>query len=165
VCDGADNDCDGVSDNSSSDGTQFYPDGDGDGYGAGAGEYYCVAPYGSYAERGGDCEDFDPTINPGAGEVCDGIDNDCSGTTDRDAADATLLYEDLDQDGYGNDATAVRDCNPGESYTAQIGGDCDDNDPLIKECNTCGCQATPTAASGGVLAGLFTLLFGLRRRR
>jgi len=29
-----------------------------------------------------DCEDTDPTINPGSIEVCDGIDNDCTGIID-----------------------------------------------------------------------------------
>ncbi len=33
---------------------------------------------------GNDCNDFDPTVNPGAHEYCDGVDNDCDGTTDED---------------------------------------------------------------------------------
>jgi hypothetical protein len=32
----------------------------------------------------GDCDDSDPTVNPGAGEVCgDGIDNNCNGQIDE----------------------------------------------------------------------------------
>jgi hypothetical protein len=60
VCDGADNDCNGVSDEGF--------DEDGDGVGA------CGAT--------GDCDDTNPAIAAGFVEVCDGLDNDCSGTAD-----------------------------------------------------------------------------------
>ncbi|MFN7144541.1 MAG: putative metal-binding motif-containing protein, partial [Myxococcota bacterium] len=35
-----------------------------------------------------DCDDAHATVHPDADEVCDGVDNDCDGTTDVDASDA-----------------------------------------------------------------------------
>ncbi|MED5370342.1 MAG: MopE-related protein [Myxococcota bacterium] len=79
VCDGIDQDCDGVED----DGLEFltwYPDGDSDGYGDDAGAIEaCDVPVG-HVQVAGDCDDEQTQANPGRTEVCgDGIDNDCSG--------------------------------------------------------------------------------------
>ncbi len=39
-----------------------------------------------YTELEGDCDDDDPSIRPGASDVCDDIDNDCDDSVDEDAA-------------------------------------------------------------------------------
>ena len=52
-------------------------------------------------EPGGDCNDDDPTINPGAEEQCDDIDHNCNDDP-RDGGGETVYYPDNDDDGYGD---------------------------------------------------------------
>ena len=71
----------------------FYLDVDGDEYGIdGDTLQSCDAPDG-YALDGGDCEDNDITINPGAIEVCDGIDNNCTDGIDEELSSSGLAEE------------------------------------------------------------------------
>ena len=88
---------------------------------------------------GGDCDDADATVNPGAAETCgDGIDQDCDGVdstgdADADGQDAIdcggLDCDDNDAnvfDGSDNDADGSLGCQ----------GDCDDNDATINDAAT-----------------------------
>ncbi len=82
VCDGVDNDCDGDIDEGL--GTTWYEDLDGDGYGSpGTGIVVCDACLTGYVRDSSDCDDGDPNTNPGADEICDGVDNDCDGDVDE----------------------------------------------------------------------------------
>ncbi len=74
-----------------------------------------------------DCDDEDPEINPGAVEVCDGIDNDCSGDIDGDATDRPTWYADVDEDGFGDESQATLACEQ-PAGTVDVAGDCDDTD-------------------------------------
>ncbi|MFT5685016.1 MAG: hypothetical protein ACI8RZ_005962 [Myxococcota bacterium] len=132
ICDGLDNDCDATVD----EGVQsiFYADEDADGFGdASDTTTACDAPSGTVSLSGPsdtDCDDTDSAVNPGAAEVCDGVDNDCDGDIDTNATDLTTYYVDNDGDGYGygmpdQDWTA---CEAPEGYVAAA-GDCDDSDP------------------------------------
>jgi hypothetical protein len=69
-----------------------------------------------YTVCGGDCDDTNPAIHPGATEVCNGIDDDCNGVRDDG-------FPDADGDGW-----------------AACGGDCDDHNPAVhpgvaEQCN------------------------------
>jgi hypothetical protein len=55
-----------------------------------------------------DCNDSEPAINPDATEVCDGVDNDCSGAIDDGVL--SVFYADGDGDGYGDPAISVEAC-------------------------------------------------------
>ncbi len=126
-CDGVDQNCDGVPDDGAGGSSAWYLDADGDGFGDPATEMIlCEEPVG-YITDGSDCDDSDADINPDALEVCDGVDQDCDGTVDDDAADAPLWYSDGDRDGYGT-GEGFRSCLQPPDVSG-IGGDCDDTDP------------------------------------
>lgn len=97
LCDGRDEDCDGVVDPPSAvDAATWFQDTDGDGWGVDAvTSPGCTQPTG-FSSAIGDCDDTNPSTNPGAIEVCeDGIDNDCSGTASGCGAWGAI---DLDQE-------------------------------------------------------------------
>jgi hypothetical protein len=139
VCDGIDNDCNGLTD----DGLTFvtyYADADGDGYGnALVSQSTCNGAPVGYVTDATDCNDANAAVNPGATEVCNGIDDDCDGLTDEGLTFLTY-YVDADGDGYGDaSATGVSSCNPIVGSVTN-NGDCNDASALVnpgapEQCN------------------------------
>ncbi|MFT4975201.1 MAG: hypothetical protein ACI8S6_001088, partial [Myxococcota bacterium] len=144
LCDGTDNNCDGQIDEGV---TQvFYTDADGDGFGN------PNLPVESCTQQVGmvivptDCNDTDATAFPGGREVCDGVDNDCNGSTDEGTTQT--WYVDYDGDGYGDDGRIEERCEePGAIYVL-TGGDCDDLDAAFYPGAPIGCDGRDRDCDG-----------------
>lgn len=151
ICNNADDDCDGLTDDADPDVTgtsTWYMDADGDGYGDPTNAVdACIAPAGAVSNAD-DCDDTSALVNPGATETCNSVDDDCDSLIDDDDTGVTgtsTWYTDADGDGYGDpfspytacaflvgtvvDATDCDDAdasiNPGETETV---GDSEDSD-------------------------------------
>lgn len=86
ACEGIFVDCNGDLGMPGSDGCEttnrtFYTDADRDGFGAGVGVSACAMPPGT-SVMGGDCDDTDGLVYPGASETCNGADENCDGVDD-----------------------------------------------------------------------------------
>lgn len=130
VCDGDDENCDGVSDEASAiDAIDWYADVDADGYGAGTATRACSAPAGSVADAT-DCDDADAAVSPAGIESCNGLDDDCDGTTDEaDAVDASTWYRDFDGDGHGDALVSSVAC---DAPSGMVADDTDCNDAMAE---------------------------------
>jgi len=174
VCDGRDNDCDGVADDLL-DFDKWYWDGDRDLHGDPEMplETCDGPPADGWVGWADDCDDSDPTVHPGADELCDGLDNDCDGVVPADERDGDgdgyVVCEDWD--GAAASIRSGGDCDdsrPGSNPAAaevcdDRDNDCDDRvDDSISCPSGCGC----TDAGHPLLAAApLSLLLGLGRRR
>ncbi len=152
VCDGVDNDCDDTADEDAVDASTWYTDGDADGYGDEAsGVAACDQPKDTIGD-GGDCDDADKSVSPAAEEICDGIDNDCSGVADDAATDAATWYADGDADGYGLEKETTEACDQPSGYSG-ASGDCDDGNKAISPAAEEVCDDTDNDCDGDVDGG------------
>ena len=123
VANHTDDDCDGFE--------LCYRDNDGDGYGSSitrtSSDLDCSDPGESFL--GTDCDDTDPSVHPGVVEVCNGIDDNCAGSTDEgggtlcddgnactlDSCDSSAGCAHAFQDNDGDGVCNWDDCAPTEA--------------------------------------------------
>lgn len=114
-------------------GTTWYRDADGDTYGTDSLTQVSVNQPVGYVARGGDCNDTQSGMWPGAPERPNGLDDNCNGRVDEDlgGGDPTYVYcyagPDADGDGYGVGTARTQYSGmvcPGGSYAN--GNDCND---------------------------------------
>jgi len=134
LCDGIDNDCDGVVDEGFQGIIVWYGDEDGDGYGDPDLEVQsCEPPDGppgvDWVTNADDCNDNRADVFPGASENCSSTDMNCDGDPYADALGTDAWYEDNDEDGVGG-AFLEESCEGPEGSVA-YDGDCDDDDPTV----------------------------------
>ena len=148
LCNGKDDDCDGILDPKGTLGCiSYFEDVDLDGFGGTTSFCLCQQEE-NMATNGGDCDDLAPAIFPGAPEACNGGDDNCNGFTDEGYPDkdgdfvADCVDPDLDGDGFDNE---IDNCpyvaNEGQADSDGDGtGDvCDqdkdgDGDPDASDC-------------------------------
>jgi len=138
VCDGIDNDCDGLVDDGDDNIDPasffvFFVDADGDGYGdVNQVVQACESQPGLVGDYS-DCDDTDANIHPKGQEVWDvsDVDEDCDGLVD-DADDSVdkssfeTYYVDVDGDGFGDPQVGQQGCQVMIGYV-ENGLDCDDS--------------------------------------
>ncbi|MBI5663868.1 MAG: thrombospondin type 3 repeat-containing protein [Nitrospirae bacterium] len=119
ICDGIDNNCNSQTDEGFPLNT-YYRDMDGDGYGnPNQITQICPStPPAGYVTDNTDCIDNNTAINPGAADICDGIDNNCNSQTDEGFADtdgdgiSDCVDSDNDNDGLMDEEEIAFGTNP-----------------------------------------------------
>lgn len=112
--------------------TIWYRDADADGHGSPIDTTEAcadLAPAG-YVASPTDCDDFNVSVNPGAPEQCNELDDDCDLAVDEDAVGAPTWYLDADGDAAGDVSESVVSCEQPSGYAFEP-NDCDDHDARV----------------------------------
>ena len=125
ICDEIDNDCDQDIDEGLT--IALFLDADHDGFGDDASIVDVCDFTEGVSDLGGDCDDINSSVYPGATEYCDGIDNNCDSVVDESSAEnASTWYRDQDNDGFGEAGNSTLACFAGFGFVSNA-DDCNDS--------------------------------------
>ena len=145
VCNLVDDDCDMLVDEGVS--VSGFVDADHDGFGDGTMPRSACGSAAGFSADGTDCDDTQPSRNPGQLEICDGLDNDCDTRVDE-AMTTVAWYRDVDGDGFGSAASGtVQSCTPPAGYSLR-GTDCNDAFAAISPASAEICNAIDDDCNG-----------------
>ncbi len=116
----------------------YYADNDGDGFGDAASSMLAAVQPAGYVTDSTDCNDASAAVNPNGTEICNGLDDNCSGANDEGFAQNSY-YIDADGDGYGTGTAVVACTSPGPGYVTN-GLDCLDTDENVNPEGTEECE-------------------------
>ena len=128
LCNGIDDNCDGQIDEGCNT-TTWYADNDADNYGDITNSTVSQTQPVGYVADSTDCNDNNASINPGATELCNGIDDNCDGQIDE-GCNTTTWYADNDGDNYGDITNSTVSQTQPVGYVADS-TDCNDNNAAI----------------------------------
>ncbi|MCC6545172.1 MAG: choice-of-anchor D domain-containing protein, partial [Nitrospirae bacterium] len=174
VCDGADNDLDGQIDEGLL--STYYRDADGDTYGSAAVTIKACSQPSGYVTNRADCNDSKSSINPGAVETDNGMDDNCNGqvdegitkkatTPDITVSPTTLPYGSVNVDSVSEKTVSVRNdgdagltitgiTNPSSSYS-KVSDSC--SGQTLSPSSGCTITIRFSPASSGVLNSSFNI--------
>jgi hypothetical protein len=155
ICDRQDNDCNGSIDENLPIST-YCQDADGDGHGVqGGATIQGCGPTLGFGLCDNDCDDEDMTVNPGAQELCNGIDDNCDDRVDEDVRPTCGIGWCRS---YASSCDSTSVCFPGDPREEECNlfdDDCDGMDDNGTDLELCGrpgltCQLGQCVATGDV---------------
>ncbi|HJL24002.1 MAG TPA: putative metal-binding motif-containing protein, partial [Polyangiaceae bacterium LLY-WYZ-15_(1-7)] len=129
ICNGFDDDCDGMVDEELLE--DGFEDADGDLHGDPRAPTSGCPGRAGFSTVGDDCDDTEPGVWGGRAEECNGRDDDCDGAIDENVGELTY-WPDVDGDGFGDpDGATETGCIAPEGFSP-LPLDCDDRDPEVR---------------------------------
>ena len=134
----------------------WYADTDNDGFGDLLNTTVAVTQPAGFVSDNTDCNDNNANVNPGATEVCDGLDNNCNGQIDEGVT--TTYYADNDGDGFGNTNETTQACSAPSGFVIN-NTDCNDNNANINPNATEICDGLDNNCNGQTDEGVSTTYY------